>query len=36
MIARWQRVGGLDENGDGIKRYELVATEQSWEYEVTA
>ena len=27
MIARWERVWGLSEKGEGIKKYKLIVTE---------
>ena len=29
MVARWERVRGMGEKGEGIKKYRLVVTEQS-------
>ena len=29
-VARWQGVGRIGEKGEGIKKYKLVVTEQSW------
>ena len=26
MIARWERIGGLGEKGEGIKKYKLAVT----------
>ena len=30
MVARLEGVRGLDEKGEGIKKYKLVVTKQSW------
>ena len=30
-VARWGEVGGMSEREEGIKKYELVVTEQSWD-----
>ena len=29
MVARWERVRGMGEKGEEIKKYRLVVTEQS-------
>ena len=32
--ARWEEVGGMGEKGEGIKKHQLVVTEQSWAYKI--
>ena len=34
MVARGEGVGGLDEKSEGIKKYRLVVTKQSWRCKV--
>ena len=31
MIVRWEGFGKMDGKGEGIKKYKLVVTKQSWD-----
>ena len=31
MVTRWEEIGGLGEKGEGINKYKLVVTKQSWD-----